>query len=112
DGDEFAVACGYVVQRQLHAERLDRDDPRVSVGLQRQTLERALARDRRVGQVEEPQPLLEAAANPDALEVVPLVAPVDHDVEPEAFEAFLGPMDERPVAVGDAQGADVAATAL
>ena len=69
-GDEVAGAGGDVVQAHRHAKRLDAHHARLCVRLQRDPLDRALAGDRWVGEVEEAQTFAKAAADPDACDAV------------------------------------------
>ena len=62
-GDEVAGPGRDVVEPHRHAERLDGTTRVLRVGLQRHARDRALAGDRRIGRVEEPQPLAQAAAD-------------------------------------------------
>jgi len=86
-----------------HAERLDRHDAGLRVGLQGEALDLALTSDGRVGHVEEPQALAQAAANADVRHAVGPVRAIFDRIEPEVPKAFLRPLEKHGVAVADPQ---------
>ena len=73
--DEVAGAGGDVVEALRDAKGLDRRDPQVGLGLDREAVDVALTRDRRIGRVEEPsfaqagRPLRGRICRPLSLEV-------------------------------------------
>src|SRR6185436_13726813 len=104
-GDEIAGAGGDVVERHGPAEWLDRHDAELRVRLQRHAHDVALAPDRRVGEVEEPQSRLEAATDPDIHHPALAWGSLDDELEAEPSEAEGRAIDELAIGVGDAQNA-------
>src|SRR5262249_52886689 len=108
-GDEVAGPGGDVEHRQIQPERLDRYHVQPCVALDRDVVDRALAGDRRIGGVEEPEHLLQPAAQPDVGQVVGPVFAFGGRAEAERGHGCDGPADDRPVGAGDAQAVAVTA---
>ncbi len=99
-GDEVAGAGGDVVELALAGQRLDRDDTECGIRLQRAALEAALAADRGIDRVHEPQHVARSAAEAHVAQRMGRRS-LDDGVEPESPEAVRRPADHLRIGVGD-----------
>ena len=103
-GDEVPGSGRDVVQPHRHVERPDRLHAELRGVLNRESVNRPLARDRRVGAEKEAHPLGEPATEADVRDAVCEPRRLDHIIEAEPAEARLDPGDDLLIRARDAQG--------
>ncbi len=108
-GDEIAGTRGDVEHLHRAAERLDRDDTELRLGLDCDAIDRPFAADGGVDALEQPELLAEPAKQPDVTHPDP-VRPLDRRSEAEPPQARHGATDHLCVPVRNPQA--LAATSL
>ena len=103
-GNEVACAGGDVVEAHRHAERADRGHAQLGGGLEGAALDRALARDRRIGAEEEAHPLGEATAQTNRGHAIAgQRSRLSGIVKAKAAESCLDPRENLRIGVRDSK---------